>query len=276
MRFAQLIALVGLVYGSGAWAIDEAAVYQQIRLLQAQPDPAQRSWLEEMSRYQSTALTDLRESREPMLVPTYPVAAAAKAALQALDVEQMVARLQQAAAPELPLRFDRTLTKAWALWIQDAPTLPAVVQTSGPAYNWPETLLHSIAAHPSADASWTQALLRQATSGASLRWIDTQLAVLDAKSLQIAEANPALAEHAWGEWGRRASTDQALAIEHLTKTFTTAPGTPGLAAGLARWPGSSALWGDARKQQLLSPAHQQLRELTELRRTLIPASEVAP
>lgn len=268
MRFVQLIALAALVYGSGALAADEAALYQQVRQLQAAPDPGQRAWLEALQDYRSTELTDLRESREPMLVPTYPIAAAAKAALQALDVNLLVQKFNQT-EPAAPSTWQNSVQlAAWTQWIKQASTLPEIVQTLGPDYAWPEPVLRAIAAHPRAGNLWTQALLKNATQGASLRWVDTALPTLNPSMLKVAEANPTLAETTWAEWGRRANLNSSIAVEHISKAALQAPDTPGLAAGLARWNGTAKLFGGMQKQQISSSAHDRLLAGVALRQQL--------
>ncbi len=268
MRFVQLIALAALVYGSGALAADEASLYQQIRQLQAAPDPGQRAWLETLLEYRSAELTDLGEGREPMLVPTYPIAAAAKAALRALEVDELVQQLNRSEPVAPPAWENPVQLVAWTQWINQAPALPEIVQALGPDYRWPEPVLREIAARPGAGNRWVHSLLQNATQGASLRWVDGTLPTLDPTMLKVAQANPTLAETAWAEWGRRANLNNPIAVDHISKAAVQAPDTPGLAAGLALWSGTAGLFGGAQKQLLASESHARLLARVTLRQQL--------
>lgn len=247
MRFLQLIALATLVYGSSALAADEAVLYQQVRQLQAVPDVTQRPWLEDLLDYRSSDMIDLGESREPMLVPNYPIANAARAALLVLDVEALKQEFAHT-EPSLPVTWDsRAQQRAWAEWIAQSAQLPSVVSNTGPAYAWPEMVLRAIAQHPQATSRWTLALLNTAVEGASLRWIDSILPTLAFTTLKTAAGNPAIAETIGVEWGRRANAQSAEAIAHLRNTAINAPDTPGLAAALAVWEGTPALLSSMQK-----------------------------
>lgn len=271
MRFLQLIALAALVCGWSAQAADEAALYRQVRLLQAAPEPAQRAWLEELLDYRSQELTDLGESREAMLVPAYPVAAAARAALLALDVHTLVQEFVRS-EPTLPARWDSPAQeRAWAQWITQSEQLPAAVEQAGPASVWPERVLRAIASHPAAGPQWTLALLRTASEGASLRWIDATLPTLSITTLKSAATNPATAETVGTEWGRRANRQVAEAIQHLRTTALTAPDTPGLAAGLAVWNGAPDLLANLQKASSGNPGWESLMARVERYRKYLTA-----
>ncbi len=221
-----------------AAAVDEAAVLARIHALQAQPDAAQADWLRGWLDYRSRARRPLEEARTDIDLPRYPIAAAARAALQQLAIAEQLAQWQRQPPAALPQgALAPAQRAAWRQWLAATPTLPAAVTAASPQAVDDEALLQAIAAHPLADPAWTEALAGRAQLAASLRWLAAQAPTLAPRTLATMQNNPAAAAIAWREWARRADAGAREAASRLHAALAAGALQPGLVAGLSAWQG---------------------------------------
>ena len=260
MRLSSILLLGVLALPLPAWAVDEAATLERIRALQAQPEAGQRAWLQQWVGYQSQERMPFDEGRMHRDLPRYPIAAAAEAALQRLDAQDLLQQLRSGRSSAAPdAQAPASTLWAWARFVEGSPELPEPIRVAGPSHYWAEELLRNIAAHPAAGPEWTAVLLATGEQASTLRWLDQQLPTLGTSELLPGAHNPALGERIWLDWARRANAGDAQAREQLLSAWTDEATPPAAAAGLAAW----AEGADQARSLLLGPTKSSARALAQ-------------
>lgn len=262
-----------------ATPVNEAAMYAEIEQLRRFPDESARSWLQELVEYQSVERYPAAEHRGSQPLPRYPIAAAARSALRALDTQQTLNSLRSSATDSAPLPTQDApiaVIRAWQHFLSETPLIPSrlldLSRDDDRLDTIPEALLLSLAQHPAASPAWTLALLTRGTQGNSLRWLDGQITNLSLEQLHSGSANRAIASSIWREISRRANSGDSAAVQSLRQVIRERPGAPGLADGLAHWSAAivaidderdasmSKSTQDARSRLRLQVQHRQLRK----------------